>query len=296
MPKTQEPKRRLLTRRRFLQVLGAAGVAGIWGYWHAFHYSPYAPVVSRRRIAVKGLPSVFAGLNIVHLTDLHHSDIVPMAYLEDCIRRANALDPDVVFLTGDYITMDSQLGRPEIRRRFLEPLKKLFRNIRARIGVYAVLGNHDVAAAFHEIRDPIERAGIVLLQDNHVFLEREGRRLAVAGFRDFGTQIVDPQRTFGEIPPDEPALILMHNPDLFPDLDENRNGLIFAGHTHGGQVRIPYYGPVGDYIPSKYGNRYSEGIFHRGDLSMLVNRGLGMIRMPIRIHCRPEIAQVILEA
>ena len=289
------PRPRRLTRRRFLKALAALTFATAGGYGYVFHYASYAPVVTRRTLRLDGLPGEFSGLRIVQLTDLHHSEIVPLDYLEACVERANRLQPDLVFLTGDYVTMDPELGRSRTREDFLAPLAGLFAEIRARRGVFAVMGNHDVTAAFHGTREVMAAAGIPLLQDANVHLESGGARLAVVGLRDFGTQMVNTDQAFDGVAPDEPALVLMHNPDLFPEMEERRSALIFAGHTHGGQVRVPCYGPLPRYIPSRYGSRYAEGVFRRGNLTMLVNRGVGMIRAPVRFNCRPEIALVTLE-
>jgi uncharacterized protein len=296
MPKETVGRSGRMSRRRFLLAGGLLGAGLAGSYWHAFHFSPYSPVVTRRRLFLDGLPPAFEGLKVVHLTDLHHSDIVPLSYLEECIDTANSLDPDLVVLTGDYITMDSGLGRTRIRNRYVAPLEGLLRRIRARLGIYAVMGNHDVAAAYHEVVALMDGCGIPLLQDESTWLEDRGHRLALVGLRDFGTQIVDRRRVFARLRAGEPALVLMHNPDFFPEMDEERNALIFAGHTHGGQVRIPFYGAVSSYIPSRYGNRYAEGVFRKGNLTMFVNRGLGVIRTPVRINCRPEIALVTLAA
>ncbi len=289
-------RKRRLTRRAFLKSLAALALAAGGGYGYVFHYASYAPVVTRRTFRLRGLPPAFAGLRIVQLTDLHHSEIVPLAYLESCVDRVNQLAPDVVLLTGDYVTMDREVGRARTRENFVAPLAGLFQRIRARLGVFAVLGNHDVAAAFYETREVMAAAGVSLLQDENLRLEIDGARLALVGLRDYGTQMVNTERAFQGIQPDEPVLVMMHNPDLFPEMDETRNALILAGHTHGGQVRVPFYGPLPQYIPSSYGSRYAEGVFSRGNLTMLVNRGLGMIRAPVRFNCRPEIALVVLEA
>ncbi len=289
------PRPRRISRRHFLKILGGVSAGGAAGGWYLFRYAPYHPVVTRRTLALKDLPAGFEGIRIVQVSDLHHSGMVPIDYLERCIQSVNALNPDLVFLTGDYVTMDWEISRDQNIKRFLEPLGSVFGAIRAGMGLYAVMGNHDVAAAFHATRLLMERLGIPLLQDAGLYLERRGDRLALVGLRDFGTQIVDTERAFTGIDPDEPALILMHNPDLFPKLREHRNGLIFAGHTHGGQVRLPFYGPLPNVISSKYGSRFAEGVFRDGDLTMLVNRGLGMIHTPIRLNCRPEISLVTLK-
>src|SRR5690606_19715225 len=121
----------------------------------------------------------------------------------------------------------------------------------------------------------LSEAGIRVLRNERLALTRKGERLPIVGLADSGTEYANQNIAFRGIAPDEPSLIMMHNPDLFGDGMRHRNGLIFAGHTHGGQVNVPFFGPF--YVPSRYGDRFLSGRFQEGNLTMLVNRGLGVI-------------------
>jgi uncharacterized protein len=283
---------KLITRRRFLQ-LGAGGAVGLAATsWHSLLFAPTNPVVTEEEVLLRGLPRPFDGLRIAQLSDLHFSGLVQERYLAKCVEMTNALEPDLVFLTGDYVTMEGWSRRADTTRDYIEPLPEILGDLQGRAGRFAVLGNHDVTVNPRAVTRALTQAGIRVLRDERVALTRAGERLPIVGLADFGTQYVDQEKAFSGIPPDEPALILMHNPDLFGIGMDHRNGLIFAGHTHGGQVRIPFLGPV--YVPSRFGTRYLFGRFEKGDLCMLVNRGLGVIRYRIRLNCRPEITLVTL--
>lgn len=284
--------RKLLSRRRFVQLASGGVVGAAAGAWHSLLFAPTNPVVTREEVAIKGLPPQFAGLRIVQLSDLHYSGLVSEAYLGKCVQMANALNPDLIFLTGDYVTMEEWSTRADTTRNYIEPLPRILSPLRARIGRFGVLGNHDVAVNPRGVSAALIEAGIHLLRDERVALTLEGGRLPLVGLADFGTQQVNQKRAFAGIDPDEPALIMMHNPDLFEVGMDHRNGLIFAGHLHGGQIRFPFVGPV--YVPSRFGTKYLSGRFQRGDLCMLVNRGIGVIHLRIRLNCRPEITLVTL--
>lgn len=283
---------KLISRRRFLQ-LASGGIVALGGVsWHSWLFSPTHPVITHEEVALKDLPAAFHGLRIVQLSDLHFSGLVPEAYLAKCVELANALKPDLLFLTGDFVTMEGWSRRADTTRNYIEPLPGILHKLHGRFGRFAVLGNHDVTVNPRAVTAALEEAGIRVLRDERVALSRNRQRLPVVGLADFGTQAVNQERAFAGIAPDEPALIMMHNPDLFGVGMAHRNGLIFAGHTHGGQVRIPFMGPL--YVPSRFGARYLSGRFQEGELCMLVNRGVGVIRYRVRLNCRPEITLVTL--
>ncbi len=294
MIETEKASGRRLTRRHFVRV-ASGGVIGLAAAsWHTLLFAPTNPVITREEVALPRLDPAFSGLRVVQLSDLHFSRLVSREYLAKCIRMANALEPDIVFLTGDFVTSDDLLTREQTRREYIEPLPELLADLRAKTGIFAVLGNHDVAVDGGAVRRALEKAGIQVLIDQAVALTRGGSRLPLVGLRDYGVQYVNQTRAFGGIHPDEPALIMMHNPDLFEDGMIHRNGLIFSGHLHGGQIRFPFFGPI--YVPSRYGTKYLSGRFDRDGLTMFVNRGLGVIHLRARLNARPEITLATLKS
>lgn len=271
----------------------AGGVAGGAALsWHTLLFSSTNVEATRREIAIRDLPPGFDGMRIVQLSDLHFSPLVSRAYLEKCIEMTNALQPDWIFLTGDYVS--TGMSRDETIRGFVDPLAELLSNLRARDGVFAVMGNHDMTVQPVRVRQAITAAGISVLRNQSMELTVAGERLPLVGLADYATDYIDEARAFADIDPDAPALIMMHNPDYFARPMRHRNGLILAGHTHGGQIVLPIIGPA--FALSIRGNRYLQGLFHKDRLAMLVNRGLGVVRLRMRLNCRPEISEIILRS
>ncbi len=271
-----------MTRREFLIRAGAGAAALVaGGTTYAYAVEREWLEVTHRTVKLEGWPPAFDGLRVAHLTDLHHSPVVPLAYLERCIARANAERPDLVALTGDYVTLSK-------RWEFIEPVAAALGKLRAPLGVFASLGNHDVWMGATLVQQALERNGCTVLRNRGMAAARDGGRLGVVGLGDLWTEDVNFREGFRGVPEGWPSLILMHNPDTFEEWPAGHPGLILAGHTHGGQVAIPGYGPP--FVPSRYGNKYARGLFQRGDAAMYVNRGVGTAVFAVRFMVRPEIA------
>ncbi len=271
-----------LSRRDFLIRTAAAGVAMAAGsatYGYAVE-SEWVEV-TRRTLAIPGWPRAFDGLRVAHITDLHHSPIVPLQYLESCCSRINAERPDLVALTGDYVTR----GKPE---EFIPPVAAALGKLRAPLGVFASLGNHDLWVDGPAMQRALERHGCTVLRNRWAEVALPGGRLSVVGLGDLWTEGVNLPSAFQGISEARASLILMHNPDTFEEWPAGHRGLILAGHTHGGQVAIPGFGPP--FVPSRYGQKYARGLFRKPEATMYVNRGLGCIQLQVRLFARPEIA------
>ena len=271
-----------MTRREFLIRAGAGAAAiAVGGTTYAYAVEPEWLEVTHRTVNLRGWPPAFDGLRVAHLTDLHHSPVVPLEYLERCVNRVNDERPDLVALTGDYIT----LGK---RKEFIEPVAAAMGKLRAPLGVFATLGNHDVWVDAPLVQQALARHGCTVLRNRGTAVARDGGRLGVVGLGDLWTEEVNFAQGFRGVPEGRPSLILMHNPDSFEDWPAGHPGFILAGHTHGGQVAIPGYGPP--FVPSRYGNKYARGFFQRADAAMYVNRGVGTAVLAVRFMVRPEIA------
>lgn len=244
-------------------------------------------------VHVPNLPAAWEGLTIAHLTDLHRSRYVSAAYLCECVARANALSPDLMVFTGDYLSHTRGPRRRYVygddaeAEQFAHEAAQCIGRARARHGVFASLGNHDHWYDAGTVTRLIEAAGVPVLRNQSVAVTIRGEPLPIIGLGDMWTEPPDFPRAFAGV--DAPVtLVLMHNPDPFEHWAQPGSHLILAGHTHGGQVNIPFYGPP--IIPSNYGRKYARGLFRRGAAQMYVNAGLGCIFPPVRFNCRPEIA------
>ena len=244
--------------------------------------------VSRLRIPIEGLPAAFRGFRIVQLTDIHHSSVVPLPYIERCIEAANDMHPDLVVLTGDYITTSG--------KKYTRPVIDALNGLRARMGVCAVLGNHDYGVYRFRLskRDPgaadsyaehFDRSGIRLLVNGSTRVRLDGASLAIVGLDDLWAGGFAPEAAFDGIDPHVPRLVLSHNPDSADLLTRFRSDLIMSGHTHGGQVVLPLIGAP--LLPVQNRERRA-GLYSVGASLLYVNRGIGHLA-PVRFNCRPEI-------
>ncbi|HVQ26624.1 MAG TPA: metallophosphoesterase, partial [Planctomycetota bacterium] len=177
-------------------------------------------------------------------------------------------------------------------RDSLRPLTEALAGLHAPRGVYAVLGNHDWWFDGPGVEDALEAAGVVVLDDRAVQLEHAGAPFLVAGISDETTQRPHPGRWLSALPAGLPVLAITHNPDVFPRVPA-RVALTLAGHTHGGQVRLPWLGRA--VVPSRYGQLYAAGHVVDGGRDLFVTTGVGTSILPLRLGVPPEIAIVTLD-
>jgi predicted MPP superfamily phosphohydrolase len=272
-----------VNRRGFLRWLAAAGLLGAAAGYPVF--------VERRiilethyRICLPNLPPAFRGFRIVHLTDLHHGLLVPLPVIEGVVRRVNRIPRDMVVCTGDFV--HARHDTTEIDRVW-----PLLAKLSAPEGVYSVLGNHDHWADTRRSLYWLERSGQDIRGRARV-IERHGRQLWVAGGGDLWEDHIDIDRVLGPIPDKACRILLVHNPDSADSRFKSHIDLILAGHTHGGQVRIPFWGaPV---LPVR-NKAYASGVVQttKGH-TMFISRGIGWAIYPVRFNCFPEIAVIEL--
>jgi uncharacterized protein len=281
-------QRRLLTRRGFLK-LGLGSAAGLALYSGEIdrHDLEVVPIT----IALSGLPDAFDGFRIVQLSDIHLREYTEESFLQAVVDRVNALRPDLVALTGDFISIGPLPKRYATRWSYscARILNGLTCNTR-----YAVLGNHDVTVNKAAVTDDLASHRIPVLSNSAVAIERGSRRIWLAGVED---AMLDKPNLSLALPgvrdrDREPLILMVHEPD-FADSVVNRNvSLVLSGHTHGGQVRIPFVKPV--FLP-KLGKKYLEGRFVFADgMQLYVNRGIGTTGLPLRFRCPPEITSITL--
>jgi uncharacterized protein len=245
-------------------------------------------VVRRTDVALPSCPAALEGLRIAALSDIHAgAPHVNAAKLRLLVERTNAERPDLVVLLGDYVIK----GVPGGRFMAAEATARELAALRAPLGAVAVLGNHDWWYDGPRVRKALVGAGFRVLDNEAVALERGGRRFWVAGIGDLWTGSPDPERALATVPDGEPVLALTHNPDIFPEVPA-RVALTLAGHTHGGQVRLPLLGaPI---VPSRFGQRYAEGLVEEQGRRIFVTPGIGTSIVPVRLGVPPEISVVVL--
>ncbi len=243
------------------------------------------------RLEVPGLAPALAGLRIVQATDLHIGNRLEGARLDGMIDRINALDPDVVVLTGDLFDFDPACVEDGARR---------LGRLRARHGVYAILGNHDIRTGAELVARGLARfaPSLRLLRDESVRLP-VAEPLYLAGVEDPGNdwsardvELPALVRLAGARPTDGPTLLLIHRPELFGQAARLGFPIAIAGHTHGGQLALPT--PGGHWNLARIVTPFTRGIFRSGKSILYVNRGLGVGGPALRVNCPREIATLEL--
>lgn len=284
----QDQRKGIISRRSFLK---AAGAACIGFPLYAAEVSRHEISLERHSIQLNRLPDSFRGFKVVQVSDFHYAEYTEPYFLRDIVNQINRLDPDAVFLNGDYIT-DGSLFSQAHTKQFAYTCAEILSKINCPLR-YAVLGNHDSTFALPAVLDALNIHGFTVLNNRYVPLERDGRRIWIAGTGDAICRKMDIDKA---IPPapitnGEPILLMVHEPDVLPLVARHNVDLMLSGHTHGGQVRFPFVPPF--HLPP-LGRKYVEGIFRHGPTQLYVNRGVGTVGLPVRFNCPPEIAILTL--
>ena len=260
-------------------MLAAAGLA-----LDAFWLEPDSLRLSR--YDVPDVPARLKGLNIAVISDLHAgSPFIDEEKIDRVVSLTNAAKPDLILLTGDYVVSVAPAlgGRPMPIQTIVARLKHL----QAPLEVYAVIGNHDRWEDAEGISAAFRGVGIAVLENRHISISARHGRFFLAGIGDFHTNASDPVQALAGIAAGEPALCFTHTQDLFPRLPLTC-ALTIAGHSHGGQVRLPIVGRP--KVPSGYGQRYAAGYVREGGKALFVSTGIGTSMLPVRFGVPPEIS------
>jgi predicted MPP superfamily phosphohydrolase len=230
-------------------------------------------------LAIPRLPEPIWGLQILQLSDLHCAPCYDRRFLEAVVERCGSSSTDLVVITGDLIEHEDAIS-------WIEPV---LGRLDARIGKFAILGNHDLEHKPGEIKAALERAGFEVLDGRWTTVYVDGTTVALGGT----TAPWGPALDAREIPPADFRILLSHTPDLFYRAAEWGIDLMLAGHNHGGQIRFPLIGPV--FMPSRFSRRLDRGFFQKRKTLLYVSEGVGGMH-PVRYGCPPEVARFILRA
>lgn len=283
---------RQISRRRVLQTLlyGGAGLA-----LYAGEVERHWIDVVHRDIYITGLPQDFDGMTIAQLSDIHLDEFTEPFLLREAVDHINRMQPDMVLLTGDYVSYQVLSRKATIAAAW--HCASLLGAIRCPHR-YAILGNHDLLVGGREITEAIASHGIPVLRNACLPLDRGGSRIWLAGLDDPVIGRPDPDRAVPVAIRNierEPVILMCHAPDFADVLVQHPASrsiaLMLSGHTHGGQVRLPLVGAL--HLPPG-GRKYIEGWFPVGGLQLYVNRGIGSVGVPFRFDCRPEITRIRL--
>jgi len=288
-----------VTRRGLLaHTAGLVGLAAIGSGAYAAAIEPQGLVVTRYRLTP---PRWTAGRNltITVIADLHAGgpDML-LPHIRRVVDTANSLGSDLVVLLGDYVARYHFTNQRVPEAKWAAELARLS----APLGTWAILGNHDWWYDLAGVRRALAGVGIPVLENDAVRLGAEGHRLWLAGIGDQLAYRLGPHRyrgvddlpgTLAQINTEDPVLLMVHEPDIFTRVPD-RVALTLAGHTHGGQIRLPLIWPA--FVPSEYGARFAYGHVIEDDRHLIVSGGLGTSIIPARLGVPPEIVHVQLGA
>jgi uncharacterized protein len=246
------------------------------------HNDVYDVEVTRHEVAIDNLPPAFDGYRVAFLTDTHVASFMRRGFYREVVAQTLRFDPDLILLGGDFVTWERHI-----------PLmaEVLLTDLVARDGVYAVLGNHDYWANPDAVTAAMTARGVQFIVNRSVDLRRGNDTISLLGIDEVYRGTPDLDAAFARTDPRVPTLGLSHHPDIIDTLGGRKLDLLVCGHTHGGQIRFPFFGSV--VVPSKHEGRYASGFHRAGDVLLYVSRGVGAIP-PLRTLCRPEVATFTL--
>jgi predicted MPP superfamily phosphohydrolase len=280
-----------ISRRDFLKTGAAVAVGGTalsgGGWAYVKNYEPDDVEIVNQSLTLPHLGPAFNGYRLLQVSDIHTDDWMYGERLADRMRLIQAQSPDLMVITGDFVTR-------RLLRNHLPDLAAGLKTLKARDGVLAVLGNHDHWAGADVIRGMLEQVGVIDIGNNVFPLQRGDASLYIAGVDDVYVQMDRLSDVLDRLPGSGAAILLAHEPD-FADTSAaaGRFDLQLSGHSHGGQVVVP---PIGPLILPDLGQKYPSGLYRVGDMIQYTNRGLGMLSPKVRFNCRPEITLFTLRS
>jgi predicted MPP superfamily phosphohydrolase len=272
------------TRRRFIKFSTAAiaGLISTPAISLIANNELNHPVIKTIKVPIRNLPDAFHGYRIVAMTDFHIYPYARPELMRKCVELANELKPDLGVYLGDYVWQEEDA---------IFELAPILAGLNARHGIFAVIGNHDIWADVEMIKQGLRESRIPVMLNHGVQLSDGSSSINLVGLDDGWSGHADLDAAYQGLPDNTPTVMLLHEPDLADEYAyDPRVSLMLAGHTHGGQVRFNGKPIIAPYL----GKKYNMGLFQVGDLWLYTSPGVGVISIPIRYNCPPEVSEIIL--
>ncbi len=284
---TKQKPRQIITRRSFLKLTGAVTFAtlGTLTAYSLLGNEADSPVVEYVQIPISNLPSALDGFRIVQISDIHHNryPFTTLELVNNAVQIAKDLSPDLIVITGDFVWHE------------VEPIFELLpalAHLNAKYGIYLGLGNHDYWTNVKVVTHAIDQERLPLLVNQGVPISVGKSTLYLASLDDGWSGKPDLAGAMADWSENAITVLLMHEPDLAPRYAvDKRIHLQLSGHSHGGQVRLPSYGPL---ILPYLAWEYPMGLYNVNGMWLYTNRGLGTTNVPVRVNCAPEVTELTL--
>lgn len=281
MPEARISRRGLLKALRNVSLFTA--LTTFPAYQYGFNIEPKWLYTKRVAIPIEDLPSSLSGFTIVQVSDIHLHPYTEIDMVYKAVERVNALNPDIVVLTGDYVFE---------RAESIFELAPVLAEVNARYGTFSVLGNHDYWTDAEVVADGLRGVDIPVLINQGILIEAREEKLHIAGLDDAWEGSPDLNAAMETSASGAPTILLLHEPDFISEIAKDPRVILqLSGHTHGGQVRIPGFGAP---ILPDFGRLYDYGLYRVNKTWLYVNPGIGVIPPPVRFNCRPEITEITL--
>jgi uncharacterized protein len=230
------------------------------------------------------LSAKFDGLKIVFIADIHHGPFFSRERVEKLVNSVNKMNPDIVLIGGDYVQSDP---------KYIIPCFEELKGLKANLGKYGVLGNHDHWEDAALCKKEARNADITLLDNQATWIVKDGERIKIGGVGDISEDTQDVLPTVADVQKEDFVILLSHNPDYIEYMNNDKVDLMLSGHTHGGQCTL--FGLWAPLVPSEFGNKYRTGLFEKGKTTLLVTNGIGVMTPPVRFFARPQINVIYLK-
>lgn len=244
--------------------------------------------ITSAEFVLPNLPGALDGFTIALASDIHSSIFMSKPEMDNYARLVNSMNADLIVVPGDFVTSDYHE---------VYPFVEAFHVLRAPLGVYGVLGNHDFYAGADKVAKEVDSCGIKMLRNDKVMIEKNGARFYLAGVDDVGFSNRAPiklDEAIGQTALQIPKILLCHRPYYLEEAADRNIDLVLSGHTHGGQIVLGKFGDV-VIAPSSLVSKYVWGKYRERNTHMYVSRGIGTVGLPVRINCPPEITKITLK-
>ncbi|MBA2874176.1 metallophosphoesterase [Thermaerobacillus caldiproteolyticus] len=280
-----------MNRRTFLKKSIWTGIGGMiatsFGYYYARFIEPARLTVTHHTIFHPLIPKGFTGIKLIQFSDVHLGHYYGLRRFVHTVQKINELQPDIVLFTGDLLHEPNKYAH-------IDDVISALAGIRAPLGKFSIYGNHDHGGyGTDTYRHIMNKAGFRMLVNEHVMIElMDKSKIAIAGVDDMMLGNPNFPEMLKNIPPSTYTIVLLHEPDGAAETSRYPVHLQLSGHSHGGQIQLPFIGPL---ITPPLATKYYEGFYQIGDLTLYVNRGLGTTRMPLRFLTPPELTVFTLK-